>query len=378
MKTRKRKSFFTWIFLILNQFAVLLLLLVYAGARISPATFWPLAFTGLVYPAILIVNLVFVVYWLLRLRIYFVISLMAILLGWPHLQSLIRWGDNTATLPVEGKNIKMLSYNVRVFDLYNYGPGWQLNFTQRNNIFRFLQEKDFDIICFQEFVHDKGGAFKTLDTLPGILRAKYAHAGYSRSSKDINYFGLATFSAWPIIHKGSIELPSNMGNMCIYSDIVIDKDTVRVYNVHFESIGLSAEDYGFVENLTNAGQLTRKDYFKQGSRRIFNRLKEAFIQRENQVRLLSEHLRQSPYPVILAGDFNDTPSSWTYKKMTRHLNDAFMSGRGMGQTYIGAVPGFRIDYIMHSDDYTSYNYTTGDQVYSDHYPIWVWLHIPSD
>ncbi len=378
MKTRKKKSLFTWIILLLNQIAVFSLLLVYVGVRVNPADFWPLAFAGLIYPALLILNVLFIVYWLVRLRIYFLISLVAILLGWSHVQSFVRFSNTSAILPAEGRNISVLSYNVRVFDLYNYGPGWELNFTQRNNIFRFLQEKDFDIICFQEFVHDKGGAFKTLDTLPDILRARYAHTGYSSSSRDINFFGVATFSAWPIIHKGTLNFPSQMGNIGIYSDIVIDSDTIRVYNVHFESIGLSPEDYGFVESITNAGQITQREYFKQGSLRILKRLKDAYIQRAEQVDIVSEHISQSPYPVIMAGDFNDTPASRTYRNMTRQLDDSFRSGRGLGQTYIGAIPGFRIDYIMHSDEFKSYNFTTGKQVYSDHYPIWVWLNLPSD
>lgn len=378
MKTRRKKSFFTWIILLLNQLAVLALLLVYAGVRISPADFWPLAFAGLVYPAILTINILFIAYWLIRFRLYFLISLIAILLGWPQVKSFFQWSNTSASLPEEGKNISVVSYNVRVFDLYNYGPRWELNFTQRNNIFRFLQEKDFDIICFQEFVYDKGGSFKTLDTLPDILRARHAHAEYSRSSRDINFFGVATFSAWPIIHKGTLNFPSQMGNMGIYSDIVVDSDTIRVYNVHFESIGLSPEDYGFVESLTNAGQITQTDYLKQGSLRILNRLKQAYIERTEQVKIVSDHISSSPYPVILTGDFNDTPASWTYREMTRNLSDAFKSGTGLGQTYIGAIPGFRIDYILHSNEFTPYNFNTGSQVYSDHYPVWVWLNIQSD
>ncbi len=378
MKTSRKKSFATWILLLLNQLAVLALLLVYAGVRISPADFWPLAFSGLVYPVILVVNILFAAYWILRLRLYFIISLVAVLLGWSHVKSFIQWSNNSAALPDEGRNISVLSYNVRVFDLYNYGPEWKINFEQRNNIFRFLQEKDFDIICFQEFVHDKTGVFKTLDTLPEILRASYAHADYSRSSRDINFFGVATFSAWPIIHKGTLNFPSQMGNMGIYSDIVIESDTIRVYNVHFESIGLSPEDYGFVENLTNAGQIRQREYLKQGSLRILKRLKDAYIVRTQQAGMVSDHINNSPYPVVLAGDFNDTPASWTYRKMTRNLSDAFRSGRGTGQTYIGAIPGFRIDYILHSNEFTPYHFQTGTQKYSDHYPIWVWFNMPSD
>jgi len=104
-------------------------------------------------------------------------------------------------------------------------------------------------------------------------------------------------------------------------------------------------------------------------------VKNAFHLRAEQVEMVAQHIEKSPYPVVLAGDFNDIPASWSYHQLTQHLNDAFKSGKGYGQTYIGSIPGFRIDYIMHSDEFSPYNFTTGDVEYSDHYPIWVWLNL---
>jgi len=355
--------------------AVVLLLTVYMGTRINPGIFWPIAFAGLIYPLILFINVFFAIFWIARLRWFFIISVAAILIGWSQVGNFFQLNKTNKPLPDTGKNISILSYNVRVFDLYNYGPKWEHNFTERNNIFRFLEEKDFDIICFQEFVHDKGGDFKTLDTLPTFLRARYAHFEYSKTSRDVMFFGLATLSAYPIVESGLIEFPNKHGNMCMYTDININKDTVRVYNVHFESIGLSPEDYVFMENITNTEHLTNRDYIKTSSLRILQRIKRAFVQRAEQVHIVIDHMEKCPYPVIFAGDFNDTPASWAYKQMTKGLNDAFKSGRGIGQTYIGIIPGFRIDYILHGDQFTAYNFTVGHQKYSDHYPIWTWLNL---
>jgi len=317
----------------------------------------------------------FVIIWLIRVRMYFLLSLLVIGMGWSFITGFISFSKNNSPLPAEGQNLRVLSYNVRVFDLYNYGPRWTLNFTQRNNIFRFLDEKDFDIICMQEFVHDSSKKFKTLDTIPTFLNAQYVHAGYTSSSKDINYFGIATFSAYPIINKGQIDFSSRMGNLCIFSDIIVGYDTIRIYNVHFESIGLSAEDYTFVENLTRNNTSVNSEYFRRSTQRIIKSMKVAYERRVNQVDTVYAHVRQSPYPVILAGDFNDVPASWAYHKLTRILNDAFKSGQGIGQTYIGNIPGFRIDYILHSDEFTAHNYTTGRQKYSDHYPVWATLNL---
>ncbi|MBW6479225.1 MAG: endonuclease/exonuclease/phosphatase family protein [Bacteroidales bacterium] len=378
MKRKRKLSILKKTLLLFNILAVVALLTIYAGTRISPQIFWPVALPGLFYPFILIINLGFFLLWAIRRKWYFLLSFIAIVAGFNHITALISFSNTSQELPDEGTNIHILSYNVKVFDLYNYGPRWQLSFTNRNNIFRFLEENDFDIICFQEFVHDKAGAFKTLDTLPTFLRAHHAHSGITVSSRNVNFFGMATFSAFPIVNKGRIEFPTRMSNLCIYTDLLIGKDTVRVYNVHFESIGLSAEDFLFVENMTNVEQIADRDYLRKGSMRIIGRLVNAYKQRAVQVKLVADHIEQCPYPVILAGDFNDTPHSYAYRIMTRKLNDAFKAGRGIGPTYIGDLPGFRIDYILYSNEFSAYNFKTGSQQYSDHYPISVWLNLGTE
>ena len=378
MKRKRKLSILGKTLLFLNFLAIASMLSIYAGTRISPQSFWPSALPGLLYPFILLFNVGFVLLWMIRRKWYFLLSLITIIAGYNHISALISFSNSSRDLPETGTNIHVLSYNVKVFDLYNYGPRWQLNFTNRNNIFRYLEENNFDIVCFQEFVHDKTGAFKTLDTIPSFIKARNAHTGFTRSSRNINFFGLATFSTFPIVNKGMITFPTRAGNLCIYTDVLINKDTVRIYNVHFESIGLSSEDYLFVENMTNVEQISDRDYFREGSMRIINRLVNAYQQRAAQVKLVADHIEHSPYPVILAGDFNDTPHSYAYRIMTRNLKDAFKTGRGMGPTYVWDLPGFRIDYILYSDDFNALNFKTGSQEYSDHYPISAWLNLDTE
>lgn len=359
----------------MNFLAIAMMIIIYIAGNISPQKHWYVAFPGLIYPLVLMINAGFVIVWIIFRKYYFMFSLITIFLGYSYVQSFVQFSNISKPLPEKGENISLLSYNVKVFDIYNYGPKWELNFDQRNNIFRFLGENNFDIVCFQEFVHDKTGKFKTMDTLPTLMAAQNAHTGFTRSSRDINFFGLATFTRFPIIHQGQIDFPTQMGNLCIYTDMVTLTDTIRVYNVHFESIGLSPEDYMFVESMASRDRLDDREYLWQGGIRILKRLKDAFRQRARQVDIVKRHMLSSPYPVILAGDFNDTPASYTYRTLTHELKDAFLSGRGIGQTYIGAFPGFRIDYILHSQEFKALNFTTGPQKYSDHHPIWVWLNL---
>jgi len=375
-RRNKKLSFVGKILLLINAGFALLLLLSYLAPYISPGLFWPMAFMGLAYPAFLFINIAFIGLWLIFRRWYFLASLLVILVGFHHVGNLFQWNNTSKSLPEQGLNLKVLSYNVRNFDLYNYGPGWTLNFVNRNKIYDYLTREDYDIIFFQEFVHDRKGQFKTLDTLSAFLRARHAHFEYTRSSKDVNFFGLATFSAYPIVNKGKILFQTGAGNLCIYTDLKIGYDTIRVYNLHFESIGLSEEDHMFVENMINIVQGGEEQKFGEHGRRIIARLQRAYVSRAAQAEAVAEHISQSPYPVILGGDFNDTPSSYVYRKMSPNLHDAFRSGRGMGRTYIGAIPSFRIDYIMHSSEFKAFNYHSGSEEYSDHFPVSVVLNLP--
>ncbi|HSV87769.1 MAG TPA: endonuclease/exonuclease/phosphatase family protein [Bacteroidales bacterium] len=370
-------SLTTKILLFFNGVVASILLLSYLAAYIRPEDFWPIAFLGLAYPILLFLNFLFLIFWLVAWKKYFWISALAVLVGINHVGNLLQINKVNMPLPESGKNLKVLSYNVRNFGLYSYLPGWQLNFTYRDKIFSYLDKKDADIVCFQEFVFDRKGQFRTLDTLTTFMRARYAHFEYTRVSRYENYFGVATFSSYPIVNRGKILFRTNAGNLCIYTDIKVGYDTIRVYNLHLESIGLSHEDHLFVENMINTLQDEHYWNFTANSRIILRRLKRAFIWRASQAEKVAEHIKKSPHPVILAGDFNDTPTSYVYYQLTQVLYDAFKSGLGMGRTYLIAIPGFRIDYIMHSAEFTPVNFRTGNQEYSDHFPVSVVLNFQS-
>ncbi len=263
---------------------------------------------------------------------------------------------------------KVISYNVKNFDLYNYGKNWQLNFTNRNNIFKFLQKESPDILCFQEFVNDTSGKFKTKDTLVNLLKTKNVHVGYTYKFKNYEY-GIATLTSYPIVNKGGIDFPNSKSNLCIYTDVIINKDTVRIYNAHFESIHFSHEDLMFAEQMTSVKPETNEK-LKGKTLRIFNLLKSAFQKRAVQADLVAEHIKTCRYPIILCTDLNDTPISYAYYRLKKHLNDAFTeSGSGFGHTYTGFAPSFRIDYIFISEALQAANFANIPSDYSDHYPV---------
>src|SRR5207253_3238831 len=132
-------------------------------------------------------------------------------------------------------------------------------------------------------------------------------------------------------------------NVFLCSDIVVGNDTFRVVNTHLESIRFKPEDYKFIENI---GAESEEEL--NGSINILRRMKRAYTKRAQQVSVLKNEITGSSYPVILCGDFNDTPNSYTYNVLSDGLSDSFrQSGKGFGRTYAGIFPSYRIDYILH-------------------------------
>ncbi|MDD3878108.1 MAG: endonuclease/exonuclease/phosphatase family protein [Bacteroidales bacterium] len=264
---------------------------------------------------------------------------------------------------------KIMSYNVRMFNLYN--PLKKANNKDnRDSIFKLVQEIEPDIICFQEAYYDTDHKFKTIDTLKQIQKAGNVHAYYPAVRRNHN-FGLVTMSVYPIINEGVVFTENGKNDLSIFSDILIGNDTIRIYNVHFASIGLSSEDFVFVENVSSLNiEIADSDELKEGFANIVKRLKKGFILRASQVNLLETHLNSSPYPYILCTDLNDTPSSFAYNVLEKNMKDAFLTaGEGIGKTYNGSLPYFRIDYIFYSKGINAYNFKTYPKGFSDHFPI---------
>ena len=351
--------------LLLNVIVVLPLLSSYLAPYVPPDRFWPIAFIGLAYPVLVIVNLLFMIFWLILVRKYFIISLLAIALGLPHILMRIRF-NSPADIENKRTAIKVMSYNVRLFDLYNWKDSKSR--ATRDKIFDLIYTEAPDILCFQEFYGGDIRHFNVIDTLLGFQQAKYYHVSYIRKKNRQTPFGIAIFSRFQIIHNQEVTSNTSGNNFCIYSDLLIGKDTVRVMNTHLESIRLGYEDYLFVSDLTS--NRTENHSLSEGSLKIFGKMRSAYRKRAEQVRVVSAEIEKSPYPVILCGDFNDTPLSYAYHKIAQKLEDAFVeAGSGTGKTNAGILPYFRIDYIFHDATFSACQFRTIQAEYSDHYPV---------
>lgn len=349
--------------LFLNLILILLLLGSYASAFVNPNTFWPLAFLGLAYPYLAFLNLVFIVIWLILRWQFAFLSGLAIITGY-------YFAAGTYQLnPPDGEekqlnDFKVMSFNVRLFDLYN----WSKNKETRKEIIALIKQENPDIVTFQEYYSNNDGYHVHTDSIREWLGLPFAHTYYTYSLRNIQNWGIATFSRFPIINKNRIALENSRNNTCIYSDIVVPgNDTFRVYNMHLQSIHLLKEDYKFMEDIQN--DTAEVDEIK-GSENILRKLKRAFVKRAVQCDSIAASIRQSKHPVIVCGDFNDTPVSYTYQTLSHGLKDGFKeSGRGFGKTYNGLFPSMRIDYILHSEALEAHQFKVIYKKLSDHFPV---------
>jgi len=360
--SKKKFSIFAIILLIFNIVAVVALFMAYLANYLNPKLYFIVAISGLFYPYILLINVLFVLLWLFRVYKYCLLSLITILLGFNSFQRFYQF--NGKNVPAENADlVKILSYNVQIFGLYN-------NENKQDTIIYFLKEEMPDITCLQEYCQDN---IQTTTKIKEAVKATDYYL-YTPLSRGKYQFGMVIFSKFPIVNKGTISFENSSTNHVIFVDLKINEDTIRVYNVHLQSFYFGAEDYLFAQQATSNSDLSSEE-LKKNSIRILKKIKTGFAKRSVQVDTVANHIRLSPYKTIVCGDFNDIPWSYTYKQIQNLLEDSFVSsGKGFGNTMIiNHLLSFRIDYIFHDKSFKNYEFTTIKSDASDHYPVCTYI-----
>lgn len=349
---------------IINLIFAFLLLLSYLPAFIPADSFTKLSLLGYLYPLLLIINVCFIVFWLFVKPRYMIIPLLAILIRVDYVPRFVNISDKDYENETD---IKVLSYNVGNFadKVYNYDS--ELIKENQDSVLDYIKSSKASIVCFQDYscsIKDSNGFhYKMLNK----LGFKHFYT-FPKTNNYIN--GNAIYSKYRI-KDGDCFLKEDENNYeFIYADIRTPKRIIRVYNIHLASYMLGDNEK------TRFSQIKQGNIkYDTGSKTIIHKLLVANIKRAGQIRKIMPIIDKTEKPYIVAGDFNDTPFSYTYRQITKHLSDSFVTkGRKIGRTYNGVFPAYRIDYVLYQkENFIIHNYESPKKNFSDHYPVCVTL-----
>src|SRR5699024_960749 len=318
------------------------------SVNISPELLPLSGLIPLLIPVFLLFNIFLCFLLVLSKKKLFVVPLVAIILGWRFVGVTLQLNSDRS-----GKEgISVLSYNVHMVNYKQMeGPGI------RTDILQWIGKQDADIMAFQEFYQDSTSSPNAI----GFLRKDGAYDYAMQVVEEWSgkrLFGLSIFSKYPIVNRGTL-FENRKTNGAMFDDIKIERDTIRVYNAHLESMNIPAGQLGDIEGI------------KQNYDKTLEKINKGTVNRATQVDELTKHIQGSPYPVLLTGDFNDVPYSYTYFSIRNLLKNAFESaGNGFGFTFNRVLFFLRIDNIFYSDAFEALRFNTLREAdYSDHYPI---------
>lgn len=334
---------------VLMSAAAGLLVLSYLSVVVNPAKAWILVVFGLLFVPLAILNLVLLIWAIKRRSKAFLIPLLALLPSLFFVGRYVQMSDGSGEDVAENR-MRIVSYNVGRFALGDMDSRKEC----RDSIVAFLKGKDADIICLQEFRADDPASVKSY--LSKIFKG-YNSAYYLYTQKR-GCYGNVTLTRFPIKDKGKLIF-DNSTNLAIYTDIVAGGSTLRIYNCHFESYNISLSR--LVKSMGRDSELLKETEVK---------MKNSISRRPKQVDQVFRHIAESPVESIVCGDFNDSPMSYTYYKMSQGREDSFIrAGKGFGATYSGLWPLLRIDYVLYPERLRAVGHCSPKVRFSDHYPV---------
>lgn len=346
-----------------NALMVALMLLCAYSPYINPVEHPLLACAGLAFPVFLFVNILCVLFWMLFYRRYALLPLLGILACWGAVRAYVPLNCSDGE-DIPDDAIKVLSYNVMA---YNHDKAHTDE--DPNRVLDYLLHCDADIICTQEAILNSGAhsQFLTDRKVREVLK-KYPY--YSHYQEKNN--GWDCFSRFPILSEKKIDYVSRSNGSMAY-EIKLGEDTLLLINNHLESNKLTSDDKAVYKDMIKDPE---KEKVMSGFKQLFSKIGSAMTIRASQADSVAKFIRETPHRyVIVCGDFNDSPISYTHRVIGENMKDAYLeSGCGLGISYNQNWFYFRIDHILVSNNWDVYNCKVDNSVDdSDHYPIWCYL-----
>ncbi len=351
-KDRRHSLFFGITSRTLMTISAALLVLSYLSIYINPAKAWIMTIFGLLFLPLLLVNVLLLFWAAARRSGAALIPLVALLPAVSMSGKYFRFPGRDSGSGSEG--LKIISYNVGRFASAQ-DESLESQRVCADSVIAFLRAEDADIICLQEFYlwnESKVSSYFS-SKLKGYDVKYYVNVNSSGCSGNV------ILSRYPSLSKGRIDFDRS-ANMAFYADYDIGGTTLRVYNCHFESYNIS---------LTRLAKSLEKDYRKT-FRDTEEKMRRSIVKRPRQVESVMDDIESCPVEAIVTGDFNDTPMSYTYYRLSRSRKDSFEeAGKGSGATFSKLRPLLRIDYILFPERFNAISHRVIHKKYSDHYPI---------
>ena len=354
------------VFIISN---IVIAILFLAGANVkyfNPQQWWFLSLFTLLLPYLLLILILFALFWLVMRSGWVILSVLIIAVSWHAVKNIfpVHFSSNFSLQKKPG-NIRVMSWNVELFNILHYKDHPE----NKRTIIDLVNKYDPDIACFQEMV--AGENKKAINYFPDIQKSlKFTDYLYSYQVRDdfdkYHHFGIIVFSKFPIVRKQTlVNNPNNYNSTFQFIDVLVAKDTIRVFNVHLQSLKFSKVNLNYLDSGKVPSQGTISE-----SKNIISKIKLGVLKRASQANFIKDELDHSPYPVIVCGDFNDVPVSYAYETIGKGLQNAFVEkGSGISRTFSSISPTLRIDNIFADEQFKIVQFTRIKKLLSDHFPI---------
>lgn len=365
------KSFFRRLtkkfFIVANVIAGVLFLLGCYGYLFNPRLFWPVGMLTLTAFYFLLILVAFIFFWLFLKPSRSLISGIVIVMALGPIAQILPPRLSVKFETTKKKNaLRVMTWNVAQFNVMED----EKNPSVKKQMFGIINEYQPDIACFQEMVAEDSAVRDHGHVDEFLEKLHFTDYYYSYNSKEdfwgYAHFGIILFSKYPIINKQTVSwYPRDYNSIFQYVDIVKGSDTIRVFNIHLQSLRFSRSNLKYLDQPT-----VEDDNALRESKNILSKFRTGFLRRQVQADRIRAEIEKSPYPVIVNGDFNDVPNSYAYRTIGKGMKNAFVEkGAGLGRTFSGISPVLRIDNIFVDRKFDVTQFQLIRKKLSDHFPI---------
>jgi endonuclease/exonuclease/phosphatase family metal-dependent hydrolase len=341
--------------ILVNLGVLIAYLLVCLVPYINTGKQWYLGVLGLAFPLLLLALVCFILFWTVLKSRWAWVSLIAMLVGIQQIIAVISFHfPHSFSAEKQPNTLRVMEWNVE---------GWE----EKDKMMEVVKEQNADILCFEEYVN-KNSRKDSSSNIATIVKMGYPFYLFAptKNSGDPTGKGVIIFSKYPIVGTDTFSYGRHtQAEHLIYVDIKPRNQTFRIFTTHLQSVRFEASDYGSLSRLRHAHDPGYRD-----SKTIISKLKTGYQYRYEQALRAREKIAESPFPVVITGDFNDVPNSNTYFTIKGNLQDAFLKkGSWIGRTFRFISPTLRIDYVLADKKFRVDQFRVIHVPYSDHYPI---------